>query len=290
MTPAAATAARRGAAGGAAPEADERFFGADAERLAALCHRMAERFAARRAPAGRWARSPQARSDARHVAVEFVHPVIVGKRALPALALTAEGGPLERQVDAGRRARRHGHGLRGRGGLRRGIARDRGCLTVAFAPCVAAEWQFDPPADDPFVAQELAETAYHLLWELVHVFFEHRGLLQGREARAGARHRRVELPLPVPGRVGDRPGRGAGRRARLGADEGARDRPRCARRHSARAATVLAAAAAALRDAPRPRRAAAGAGQRRLGHRRHGRGGRHAPPAGRRGPGAARST
>ena len=28
--------------------------------------------------------------------------------------------------------------------------------------------------------QELAETAYHVLWELVHVFFEHRGLLEGR--------------------------------------------------------------------------------------------------------------
>ena len=37
--------------------------------------------------------------------------------------------------------------------------------------------------DDPFVRQELAETAYHLLWELVHVFFEHRGLLEGRAAR-----------------------------------------------------------------------------------------------------------
>jgi D-sedoheptulose 7-phosphate isomerase len=32
------------------------------------------------------------------------------------------------------------------------------------------------------VAQELAETAYHVLWELVHVFFEHRGLLEGRDA------------------------------------------------------------------------------------------------------------
>ncbi len=29
-----------------------------------------------------------------------------------------------------------------------------------------------------FVRQELAEAAYHLLWELVHVFFDHRGLLE----------------------------------------------------------------------------------------------------------------
>ena len=43
-----------------------------------------------------------------------------------------------------------------------------------------AEWSFVPPTDDPFVAQELVETLYHLLWELVHVFFDHRGLLEGR--------------------------------------------------------------------------------------------------------------
>ena len=30
--------------------------------------------------------------------------------------------------------------------------------------------------------QELAETLYHVLWELVHVFFDHRGLLEGRQA------------------------------------------------------------------------------------------------------------
>src|SRR5688572_9421321 len=31
--------------------------------------------------------------------------------------------------------------------------------------------------------QELVETLYHVLWELVHVFFDHRGLLEGRDAR-----------------------------------------------------------------------------------------------------------
>ena len=30
--------------------------------------------------------------------VEFVHPVIVGKRALPAIGLAAEGGALDEQV------------------------------------------------------------------------------------------------------------------------------------------------------------------------------------------------
>ena len=66
-----------------APRRTRAFFAEQAERLARLCHRMAERFAR----GGRLVAlggSPAARSDARHVAVEFVHPVIVGKRALPA--------------------------------------------------------------------------------------------------------------------------------------------------------------------------------------------------------------
>ena len=68
------------------------------ERLARLCHRMAERFA-RGGRLVALGRTPAARSDARHVAVEFVHPVIVGKRALPALALAGEGGPLGAQIE-----------------------------------------------------------------------------------------------------------------------------------------------------------------------------------------------
>jgi len=63
------------------------------------------------------------------------------------------------------------------------VARGRGCLTVAFAPASGAEWELVPPTQDPAVAQELVETLYHVLWELVHVFFDHRGLLEGRSAR-----------------------------------------------------------------------------------------------------------
>jgi D-sedoheptulose 7-phosphate isomerase len=62
-------------------------------------------------------------------------------------------------------------------------ARRRGCLTIAFAP-VGAEWELLAPSDDPFVRQEMVETVYHVLWELVHVFFDHRGLLEGRPAGA----------------------------------------------------------------------------------------------------------
>jgi len=163
-------------------EGGEAFFAAEAPRLAELCHRMAERFAR----GGRLLAlggSPQARSDARHVAVEFVHPVIVGKRALPALALAGEGGPLARELALAAEPDDIVMAFEGGEPARALLAaRETGCLTVAFTRA-GAEWDFEPPAGDPFVAQEIAETAYHLLWELVHVFFDHRGLLEGRTAR-----------------------------------------------------------------------------------------------------------
>jgi D-sedoheptulose 7-phosphate isomerase len=167
-------------------EANRRFFETEADRLARLCHLMAERFAR----AGRliaFGRSPAARSDARHVAVEFVHPVIVGKRALPAIGLAGEGGSLDVQVGLLARpediAMAFGADEDGGEAARAiALARERGCLTVAFCRC-GAEWEFEPPSGDASVRQELVETLYHVLWELVHVFFEHRGLLRGREQR-----------------------------------------------------------------------------------------------------------
>jgi D-sedoheptulose 7-phosphate isomerase len=185
--PALRTADRLGELRAKRGEANRAFFEASADALARLCHRMAERFAR----GGRLVAvgvSPAARSDVRHVTVEFVHPVIVGKRALPAIGLTRDGGPLAGQVglisepddvviafgalDPG--------GEEVRSGLSE--ARERGCLTIAFEAGAGAEWELGPESDDPAVRQELAETAYHVLWELVHVFFEHRGLLEGREA------------------------------------------------------------------------------------------------------------
>jgi D-sedoheptulose 7-phosphate isomerase len=140
-------------------EATERYFGAESGRIAELCLRLAEGFVR----GGRLLAiggSAQDWSDAHHVAVEFVHPVIVGKRALPALAVTRdELRLLRREPDA----------------------------TIEFDPLRVTvdgdEWRFDVPSPDPFVRQELAETTYHLLWELVHVFFDHLG---GSTAGGGA--------------------------------------------------------------------------------------------------------
>ena len=161
-------------------DAYETWFGTHAEPLARLCHAMAERFAR----GGRLLAigvSPTARSDVRHVAVEFVHPVIVGKRALPALGLVGESAPVTTEVRLaagaddivmafGDDARAVGRDRRGSRAPARSRSRSRRC-----APTGAGR-----AGGDPFIAQELVETAYHVLWELVHVFFEHRGLLQGR--------------------------------------------------------------------------------------------------------------
>jgi D-sedoheptulose 7-phosphate isomerase len=171
------------------------FFGAESASTARCCHRMAERFAS----GGRLialGADPAGRSDARHVSVEFVHPVIVGKRALPAIALSGEGGPLDRQL-AGVAAPGDiviAFGLdRAEGGELMAVlarAAELGAMTVAYGdapePGEAAgsdAWSFAVPSDEAAVRQELIETHYHVLWELVHVFFDHRGLLEGRGER-----------------------------------------------------------------------------------------------------------
>src|ERR687895_2988977 len=66
----------------------ESYFEAQAPRLAEACHEMSRRFLA----GGRLLAfgNGSASTDAQHVSVEFVHPVIVGKRALPALDLGPE--------------------------------------------------------------------------------------------------------------------------------------------------------------------------------------------------------
>ncbi len=155
--------------------ANERFFTAEAGRIAELCRLLADRFLA----GGRLlacGASAQDRSDARHVAVEFVHPVIVGKRALPALALAP--GQLAVIADPGDAVIVFG----AEAGT--GAARIRGCLTIGFEER-AAEWVFQPSTGDPFVNQELIESLYHVLWELVHVFFEHAGRA-GRDGGASS--------------------------------------------------------------------------------------------------------
>jgi len=153
----------------------ERFFAREAGRMALACRDMSSRFL----KGGRllaFGRGPYA-TDAQHVSVEFVHPVIVGKRALPALDLSMAfaawvdtllapedmvmgfgppEGDFEIQAALGR-------------------AQSRNAMTFAL-PGSVGSYAVAPATDHPFIHQEVIEMLYHTLWETVHVFFEHREL------------------------------------------------------------------------------------------------------------------
>jgi D-sedoheptulose 7-phosphate isomerase len=160
----------------------ERFFGDHADAIAGACHAMADRFqrGGRLFVCGDGAQ----RSDVNHVVVEFLHPVVVGKRALPALSLPAIEGGAARDV-LGAMAR---NGdllmLLSAGALHHSAravlegARARGLLTIALAggsaSAAEADHHFAVPSADACIVQETHELLYHVLWELVHVFFEHR--------------------------------------------------------------------------------------------------------------------
>ena len=161
----------------------EEFFEREAPRLAEACHEMSRRFMA----GGRLLAfgNGSAATDAEHVSVEFVHPVIVGKRALPALDL---GPDFEKRLPVVLRPEDMVIGFSSPyrdEAVERTLleARERGALTFALTGR-AGEYSFAPPDGDPFVAQEVFEVLYHLLWETVHVFFEHRE--QGHDVGASS--------------------------------------------------------------------------------------------------------
>lgn len=140
-----------------------------------------------------------AATDAQHVAVEFVHPAIVGKRALPALSLTADVATLTGVASGGQFADVFAHQLRYFAGpddialgispdgrcasVARGLAtaHELGLLTIALfggdGPHPAADHTVVVRSDDPRIVKEVHVTTYHILWELVHVFFEQPGVL-----------------------------------------------------------------------------------------------------------------
>ncbi len=161
----------------------EGFFRAEAPRLAEACHEMSRRFLA----GGRLLAfgNGSAATDAQHVSVEFVHPVIVGKRALPALDL---GPAFETRLPVILQPQDMVMGFafpNGDEAVERALraARERGALTFALAGEVG-DYPFDPPDEDPFVCQEIFEVLYHMLWETVHVYFEHRE--QGHDVGASS--------------------------------------------------------------------------------------------------------
>jgi D-sedoheptulose 7-phosphate isomerase len=153
----------------------EQFFSREAPKLAVACREMSERFLR----GGRllaFGRGPYT-TDAQHVSVEFVHPVIVGKRALPALDLSMAFRPW---IEAILRPEDMVMGFGPPEGdpevwttLQQ--ARARGAMTFAL-PGLEGSYAVDAETHDSFIHQEMIEVLYHTLWETVHVFFEHREL------------------------------------------------------------------------------------------------------------------
>lgn len=156
-------------------EVFEEFFARESKVLARVCRTMSERFlkGGRLLAMGKGSYA----TDAQHVSVEFVHPIIVGKRALPAIdvsllfkpwlntTVVAEDivmgfGPPEGDADIEE-------------ALDACIA--KGAMTFGL-PGERGDYALHSPTQNAFLHQELMEILYHTLWETVHVFFEHREL------------------------------------------------------------------------------------------------------------------
>ncbi|PZG17553.1 phosphoheptose isomerase [Micromonospora craterilacus] len=179
----------------------------DAARIARACYAMAARFH-RGGKLIVFGNGGPA-TDAQHIVVEFVHPVIVGKRALPAISLTNDAATLtgiaraegfdevfaaQLRLLAAPADIALGLSVDGRcANVRRGLetARDLGLLTVGLLGGDGGDIARDAVADhvvvarseDPCIVKEVHVTIYHILWELVHVLFEQPGLLESETVR-----------------------------------------------------------------------------------------------------------
>jgi len=178
-----------------------RHLAGQADAVAAACHAMAMRFHQGGKLVAFGAGGPS--TDAQHVAVEFVHPVIVGKRALPAISLTADVATVTGIAERDGLAAIFAHQIRyladpadialglsadgNSASVLAGLeqARELGLLTIALtggdggqiAAAKAADHLLVAGSDDPRIVKEVQVTTYHILWELVHVFFEQPGVL-----------------------------------------------------------------------------------------------------------------
>jgi len=179
----------------------------DADDLAAASLALARRF---NAGATLWCIAPRWPEQARHVAVEFVHPVIVGSRALPAVQV---GGPA--LVDELRALIRPGDVLCAVSGAGEPTVLDAfrrspawGAMTIWIGaghrpPAGAADhvlWSNDPDSDPALAPHDGSlSLRYHMLWELTHICFDHPGLLKQDEACEGE----VCITCSDEGRLGE---------------------------------------------------------------------------------------
>jgi hypothetical protein len=157
------------------------------ESVAITALTLARRFAN---GATMWCIAPEHPEHARHIAVEFVHPVLVGKRALPAVSIDScdPVKALRSLVRAGDvvLAISTAESAAVREAMRRAQAWGATSIWMGVgAPPAdrAADyivWLEDEehPVASPAVHDGRLVLLYHVLWELTHVCFEHPGLLK----------------------------------------------------------------------------------------------------------------
>ncbi|MDQ3631781.1 MAG: SIS domain-containing protein [Actinomycetota bacterium] len=169
------------------------------ERLTRACHDVARALGRGGVLLAHGAGS--AATDAARVAVGFMHPVVDGKRSLPALAPSNDptGATLRAQIFRGddiALSLTHGPVDEAARAFLDAGAR-RGALTVALVGAGGgaprADHTLTVDSEDPHVVQEVQQLACHLLWELVHAFFERPGVLEDACITCG--------DIALPGRV-----------------------------------------------------------------------------------------
>jgi D-sedoheptulose 7-phosphate isomerase len=149
-------------------------------------------------------------TDAQHVAVEFIHPITVGRRALPAICLNndmamvtavandvsfvdvfvrqiiALGNPGDMLIALSTSGNSENllHAFK--------TARKSGLMTVGFAGDEGGKMQamkdeglidfcFTVPTSSIHRIQESHVTLYHILWDMVHEFLQHHSLLEAEK-------------------------------------------------------------------------------------------------------------
>ena len=181
----------------ASNQSGETYFERYAHAIAACSAAMADRFFA----GGTllvFGSGPHA-TDAQHNSVEFVHPVLPGCRALPALSLTNDMATVTGVLQGDAAANVYANQLQvlGRAGdialafahapvhssIIRGLEAGEagGMLTVALTSGATAgreraDFVFHVDGSTRDAAHELHLATYHMLWELVHIVLNHRGI------------------------------------------------------------------------------------------------------------------
>jgi D-sedoheptulose 7-phosphate isomerase len=172
-------------------EIKERFFADCADRIAELCEKMARQFEQGHRL---WVMGNGGSAcDAQHVAVEFIHPIIEKRRALPALDLVsqipvltaisndkdytkifidqlelwAKPGDMALALSTSGQSPNLIYALQ--------MARKKGLLTIAFAGKdggrirEVTDYCFTDPSFSIHRIQECHVTLLHVVWDLIHV-------------------------------------------------------------------------------------------------------------------------